>query len=95
MREKILNLILKGIGKFLGKIVIVRRGYEENMQGKGFHTMRWNSDLTKILILGNDSDKNQKMIDQTSLKLVKECEIQVARDRKREMEKRKGKKKKK
>lgn len=92
MTGKVVKMILGAIEKFLGKIVIVRRGYEENLQGRGFHTMRWYCFLSTFVVLGDDSAENKKKVDNTGKKLTQECERQVREQRSRTKDKMKRKK---
>jgi len=89
---KISEHILTAVGKFLGRVVIVKRAYQENLQGRGFHTQRFYSAMETFVVLGNDPVENKKKISQTERKLMAECQRQVTKDRDKEKEIRKEKK---
>ena len=80
MDGKIMGLILKGIEKFLSRIVIVRRGYGENILRKGFNQASFQCTLESFVILGDNKSANKKKVEDTAKKLVKECERLVRND---------------
>lgn len=81
MGNKVVDRILNAVEKFLSRIVIIKRGYEENLQGRGFHTIRFYSFLETFVVLGNDSEENKKKISQVEKRLITECKRQVTNDR--------------
>jgi len=75
-----LDSLIKALTKFIPRVVIVKKGFEENVLLKGFHTVRFHTWLSQPVILSSDSKKNREKVRKTARKLMKECRLLVGED---------------
>jgi len=72
--------VLQAIEKFLPKIVVIRRSYEENLIEEGWHTMKFGAIHWTIAFMGGDKKANEIKRSTISKKLIKLCIRDVKKD---------------